>query len=84
MGAGLERVVSLQEFLAHISDFKDMKWTDVDMETGASTGNPRQMESQQLRMATGVGFRVVHPINNRSAKIDQFTVRAQPAAPSSK
>jgi hypothetical protein len=50
------------------------------METETSTGSPRQIEPGQLRSVTGVGFRVVHPINNRSAKIDKFTVRAQPAA----
>jgi hypothetical protein len=64
--------------------FEGMKWTDMDIETGASMGTARPIEPQRLRTVTGVGFRVVHPINNRSAKIDQFTVRAQPAAPSSK
>jgi hypothetical protein len=63
--------------------FEGMKWTDIDMETGISSGKARQVEPHQLRKVTGVGFRIVHPINNRSAKIDQFTIRAQPAAPAS-
>lgn len=66
------------------ASFEGMKWTDVDIETGASSGNPRPIEPQKLREVTGVGFRIAHPINNRSAKIDQFAVRAQPAPSPSK